>query len=74
MSSPTIEKVKKYLTVTQLAERHPAFSASAIRHLIFDAPKNGFDSVIVRVGRKLVLEESAFENWLIHQGEKGGKQ
>jgi hypothetical protein len=72
--SSTIEKVKKYLTVPQLAERHPAFSASAIRHLIFDAKRNGFDSVISRVGKKLVLEESAFENWVIEQQKSRGWQ
>lgn len=69
--SSSIEK--KYLTVTQLAERHPAFSASAIRHLIFDSRLNGFDSVIYRVGRKLVLEETAFEKWVLQQQKNGGR-
>lgn len=64
---------KKYLSVSQLAERHPAFSASAIRHLIFDSKSNGFDSVVCRIGRKLVLEESAFESWVLQQQKKGGR-
>jgi hypothetical protein len=69
----TVEKEKKYLTVSQLAERHPAFSTSAIRHLIFNAPSNQFHSVIFRVGRKLVLEETAFENWIKQQNQMGAK-
>ncbi len=72
MTTP-IENIKTYLSVTQLSKRHPAFSPSAIRHLIFSARTNGFQSVIVRVGRKLILEESAFENWVRTQNQKGGK-
>ena len=69
----TIEKIKTYLNVVQLSERHPAFSISALRHLMFNAKSNGFDSVIFRIGRKCVLEESAFEHWILEQQKKGGK-
>lgn len=69
-----IEKEKKYLTVAQLSERHPAFSVPALRHLIFDSKTNGFDSVIYRVRKKLVLEESAFENWILQQQKNGGRK
>ncbi len=73
MTPRNIESMKKYLSVTQLSERHPAFSPSAIRHLIFDSNSNGFRSVIFRIGRKLVLEETAFEEWVREQSQKGGK-
>lgn len=69
----TVEKIKKFLSVEQLAQRHPAFTASAIRHLIFSSRTNGFHKVIFRVGRKLVLEELAFEAWVSEQNSKGGK-
>jgi len=63
------EKSKTLLSIEQLSQRHPAFSPSAIRHLIFDAKTNGFDQVIFRVGRKVVLEESAFVNWVLQKNE-----
>ena len=69
----TFEKSKTYLSVSQLSQRHPAFSPSAIRHLIFDSKRNGFNSVIVRVGKKLVLEETAFEAWVQSQSQKRGE-
>ena len=39
-------------TVRQVAELNPAFSESALRWLIFNSTKNGFDDVIVKLGRR----------------------
>lgn len=68
-----INKSKTFLSVPQLSQRHPAFSISAIRHLIFDAKTNGFHRVLHRIGKKLVLEESAFEQWILDQQKEGDK-
>lgn len=67
-------KPKTFFDVPGLSQRHPAFSKSALRHLIFDANKNGFQSVIFRVGKKILLEETAFEQWVLRQQNKGGQQ
>lgn len=41
-----------------------------LRHLIFHAKRNGFDEVIRRVGRRVLINETAFFRW-VEQGGKG---
>ena len=68
-----VENKGRYLSVAQFASEHPAFSQSALRHLIFDASKNKFNSVIKRVGKKkILLSEQAFFSWI--ENQQGGKQ
>ena len=57
----------RLLTVPQFALEHPAFSQSSLRHLIFDANTNGFRQVIKRVGRKILIDETAFFHWIEEQ-------
>ena len=57
----------QYLTVKQLSQKYPAFPEGGIRHLIFHADKNGFHAVITRIGRKVLIIESKFENWVQSQ-------
>ena len=61
----------QYLTVKQLSQKYPAFPEGGIRHLIFHAETNGFDSVITRVGRKVLIVESEFVNWI--ESQSGGR-
>jgi hypothetical protein len=70
---------KMILTVKQLSDRNPAFSQGSIRALIFNAkprksttgeiPGNGLDDCIVRIGRKLLINEVKFHLWLERQGK-----
>jgi hypothetical protein len=63
----------RLLTVSQFATEHPAFSQAALRHLIFDADKNGFNSVIRRIGRrKVLLDERSFFLWVDTQQKERG--
>ena len=39
-----------------------------LRHLIFNARSNGFNTVIRRVGRRVLLDEAAFFAWVDRQG------
>jgi hypothetical protein len=69
-----VEKATRLMSVTQFATEHPAFSQSALRHLIFDADRNGFRSVIRRVGkRKVLLDERSFFEWVEKQNHLGGR-
>ena len=52
--------MKKFLTVNQTAERFPAFTRAGLRHLIFNAPTNGFDTCLRRIGRKVLICEEEF--------------
>ncbi len=59
-----------YLTVKQMAQRHPAFSEASLRYHIFNETKNGIDKAIKRVGRKILINEELFFVWL--EGQNGG--
>ncbi len=57
-----------YLTVKQMAQRHPAFSEASLRYHIFNETKNGIDKAIKRVGRKILIKEERFFEWLDGHG------
>lgn len=70
-----------FRTVEQFAEVHPVFTASALRNLIFKAeprksslgeiPGNGLieAGAILRVGRKVLIDEDRFFAWVRSQSE-----
>lgn len=57
------------LTVNQFTEKHPAFNKGGVRALIFNENTNGLAKAgaVVRIGRKVLLDESKFFNWVICQ-------
>jgi hypothetical protein len=69
-----------YLTVEQFSERNPAFTPPALRNLIFKAeprqssrgeiPGNGLaeSGAVIRLGRRVLLDESKFLAWVAHAG------
>ena len=59
-------------TVKQFSERHPAFSVGGIRWLIFNAETNGFNKVIRRIGRRVLIDEAAFFNWVEENNSQKG--
>ena len=72
METENIKKTR-LLTVAQFALEHPAFSQSAVRHLIFDGRSNGFDLVVKRIGkRRVLIDEGAFFVWV--EAQQGGEK
>lgn len=57
------------LSIRQFCEQNPAFTEGGIRHLIFHKDENDFDQCMLRVGRKILINVSAFFRWL---DEKNG--
>lgn len=65
------------LTIKQFSERHPAFPEGGLRHLVWqsklrksslgDIPGNGLDKAILRVGKKVLIDENKFFEWLHDQ-------
>ena len=51
-------------TIHQLAERNPAFTEGALRWHVFNSKQNGLDRAIVRVGRRVLIDECEFSRWL----------
>jgi hypothetical protein len=62
--------VDDFVTIRQLTTRYPAFTEGGIRALIFRANRNGFNSCIRRIGRKILISKSAFSRWIeVQNGE-----
>lgn len=60
------------LTVKQYVAKHPAFTEGGIRKLIFDAASNGFDQCLVRIGRKVLIDEGKVFCWIANQNKAQG--
>jgi len=64
-------------TIRQFSEKYPAFSQGSLRNLIFLAEKreaskgtiegNGLEPALVRIGRKLLIDEVRFFQWIEEQ-------
>ena len=50
-------------TVRQFCERHPWPSQHGLRWLIFNSKENGLSKCIVRIGRRVLIDERAFFRW-----------
>lgn len=64
--------MKTYLTVKQMAAKHPAFSEASLRYHIFNETTNGIDKAIKRIGRKILINEERFFEWL--ESHDGGAE
>ena len=61
---------RRIMTVKEWVATHPWPPEGGLRHLIFNATNNGFEKVIRRCGRRVLLDEDAFFNWVDAQGER----
>lgn len=58
----------RLIPVTDWSDYHPWPPVGGLRHLIFHANSNGFDQVLRRVGRRVLIDEAAFFNWVNQRG------
>jgi len=63
MPNPT----KRLIPVTKWNLYHPWPPQGGLRHLIFYSKTNGFDRVIKRAGRRVLIDEYAFFEWVNNQ-------
>ena len=62
--------VARLIPASSWPQQHPWPSIGGLRHLIFYAKTNGFETVIRRVGRRVLIDEAAFFAWVNRQGTK----
>ena len=64
MFIPTLSTIKQFTT------RHPAFPEGGLRFRIFHADSNGLaeSGAIVRNGRRVLIDEEKFFEWLRERG------
>jgi hypothetical protein len=52
------------LTIKQLVAKYPAFTEGGIRWQIFNSARTGFGRCMVRIGRRVLIDEAEFVAWL----------
>ena len=77
MNENTYVPFRTFLSVRQFADKHPAFPQGSLRNLIFLSESretskgtiegNGLAMALVRIGRKLLIDEARFFQWIEEQ-------
>ena len=67
------DKKTRLIPVPDWNTYYPWPSQGGLRHLIFYANTNGFDQVIRRIGRRVLIDEAAFHAWSQKAGRARGK-
>lgn len=73
MTEGMTEGKRRLIPVAKWREFHPWPSEGGLRHLIFYAKTNGFDAVVRRAGRRVLIDEQAFFAWLDSRQDEGGE-
>ena len=61
----------RLIALTEWPQHHEWPPIGGLRHLVFNAQTNGFDRVIRRVGRRVLIDEQKFFEWVDEQNEAG---
>lgn len=62
-------KKNRIIPLTRWNEYHVWPPQGGLRHLVFHAEKNGFNKVIIRVGRRVLIDENAFFKYIENHKE-----
>ncbi len=57
------EVTTNLITVYQFCSKYAWPPIGGLRWLIFNAKENGFSKCIVRIGRRVLIDEKAFAKW-----------
>ncbi len=60
---PSENNQTKLIPLTEWSKYHPWPPIGGLRHLVFHENKNGFHQCVVRIGRRVLIDENAFFNW-----------
>ena len=71
-SQPAQMPSNRLIPVVKWPECHPWPPIGGLRHLIFNGGTNGFDAVVRRIGRRVLIDEAAFFAWADRQGRQHG--
>jgi len=60
---------KRLIPITEWNKFHCWPPVGGLRHLVFHAETNGFNKVVKRVGRRVLIDETAFFKWTEDQNK-----
>lgn len=69
----TDHKSTTLIPLTEWPKHHAWPPLGGLRYLVFNADKNGFSSVIRRVGKRVLISEPEFFEWVEKQNQSRGK-
>ena len=55
---------RRLIPLTEWPSHHPWPTVGSLRQYVFLADENGFDKVVRRVGRRILIDEAAFFSWV----------
>jgi hypothetical protein len=61
-------------TVDQFCQEHPAFTPGAMRWLLLHRQRNGIESAVVRLGRRVFIDVERFFAWVDAQNRRGEQE
>lgn len=62
-------KTTRYITVTDWNKHHDWPPIGGLRNLIFFKETNGFAKCVKKIGRRVLIDESAFFEWVHNNGK-----
>ena len=64
----------RYIPVPNWEKHHDWPRIGGLRNLIFNRQSNGFDKfgVVKKIGKRVLIDEAAFFEWVANQGKVGG--
>lgn len=61
-----LEKTR-YIPAPEWENYHPWPKIGGLRNLIFNKKTNGFDKVVKKIGKRVLIDERAFYEWIENQ-------
>lgn len=52
------------VTVAQLVASRPYMTEPAVRWLLFNRVQNGLNKAVVKIGKKVLIDEESFDSWV----------
>lgn len=62
--------ISRLIPVPDWSKHHEWPPLGGLRHLIFNEKSNGFDKCVRRIGRRVLIDEKAFFDWVEEQNGK----
>lgn len=60
---------KRLAPIKKIPEQYNgSFTESGLRWLVFNEHSNGFARCVIRIGRKILIDLDAFEEWIADHG------
>ncbi len=56
-------------TVKQLVEKHPYLTESSVRWMLFNRKTNGLSKAVTKLGKKVLIDDQKFAEWVESHGE-----